>query len=45
MGIYCDCDDYKVNPKNHKELKASALNFLGLFAMLSALFIMGRREE
>jgi hypothetical protein len=44
-GIYCECDDYLVHPENHSELKASALNFLGLLAMVSALFFVGRRED
>ena len=45
MGIYCDCDDYQVHPDEYKELKMPALNFLGLLAMISAIFIMARRED
>jgi len=47
MGIYCDCDDYKIHPENHKELKMPALNLLGLLAMVSALYfvVVARRRE
>ena len=45
VGIYCDCDDYKVNPQNHKKLKMPALNIAGLLVMLLAVFILVRREE
>jgi len=45
LGIYCDCDDYKVNPQNHKELKASALNIFTLLTMFSSLFLLARRED
>ena len=47
MGIYCDCDDYKIHPENHRELKMPALNLLGLLAMVSALYfiIVARRKE
>ena len=44
-GIYCECDDYKVNTNDYKDLKASALNVLGLIAMLMAVFILARRED
>ena len=45
LGIYCDCDDYLVNPDEHKELTMPALNILGLIAMISAVFVLVRREE
>ncbi len=39
-GIYCECDDYKVHPENHRKLKAPALNVYGaLLAMLTLLSI------
>jgi len=44
-GIYCDCDDYLVHPEEHKELKMPAMNILGLVAMLTALFMIVRRED
>ena len=45
MGIYCDCDDYQVNPEGYKELKMPALNVLGLLAMVTAVFVLVRRED
>ena len=45
MGIYCDCDDYLVNPDEYNELKASTFNTLGLLAMLTTLFILAKRED
>ena len=45
LGIYCDCDDYKVNPQNHKELKAPALGIFGLFIMIFTLFTIARKER
>ena len=45
VGIYCDCDDYKVHPDEHEELKMPALNVLGLLAMLTAVFVLVRRED
>ena len=45
MGIYCDCDDYIVHPDEYHELKMPALNILGLLAMLTAVFILVRREN
>ena len=44
-GIYCNCDDYKVNPQNHESLSAPAFNVLGLVAMLTAVFVLVRRED
>ena len=45
VGIYCDCDDYKIHPQNHKKLKMPALNLAGLLVMLLAVFILVRRKE
>ena len=45
LGIYCDCDDYKVHPEEHKKLGAPALNILGLLAMVTAVFVLVRRED
>ena len=44
-GIYCNCDDYKVHPENHKKLKASALSIAGLFMMIATIFVVVRRED
>ena len=39
IGIYCECDDYKANPQNHKKLKASALNIYGTLLSIIAMLI------
>ncbi len=44
-GIYCECDDYKVNPQEHKSLKASALDIAGIILMLTTIGLFARRRE
>ncbi len=36
-GVYCECDDYKVNPQNYKKVSAS-VSFNGALALL--LFVL-----
>ena len=45
MGIYCSCDDYKVHPEKYKKLSAPTLNIVGLLVMLTAVFVLVRRED
>jgi len=45
VGIYCDCDDYKVNPDQHKDLKMPAFNIAGVLVMILAIFTIARRED
>ena len=45
LGIYCDCDDYKVHPNNYKELKAPAVSLFGFALMITALIILARSKE
>ena len=37
-GIYCECDDFKVHPKNYKKLKATSFSIETIFGML--LFVI-----
>ena len=45
LGIYCDCDDYKVHPENYKELKAPAVSVFGFALMITALLILAKSKE
>jgi len=41
MGIYCDCDDYKVNPV---ESSSASFNLLAGLFMISFIFYLVRKE-
>ena len=45
VGIYCECDDYKVHPDRIKSISAPALNILGALVMLIAIFTVARKED
>ena len=45
IGIYCECDDYKVHPNEFHELKMPAISILGIVAMITALLVLVRRED
>ena len=42
VGIYCDCDDYKVHPKKSS---GSALNFIGLLIMMFVTIGLVRKRK
>jgi len=44
MGLYCECDDYKVHPEKYKKVSANALNLLGLLASFTLLIFAARRR-
>ncbi len=45
-GIYCDCDDYKVNPKNYNSSGAPALSIYGaLVSIVNLLLLVFKRRE
>jgi len=45
LGIYCECDDWEVNPQNYEEVKAPSINFAGALAILTVLILMVRRRD
>jgi hypothetical protein len=48
IGIYCECNDYSVNPQEHKELSAPAFNLFGLVALLLSFTLLSnfaRKEK
>ena len=46
VGIYCECDDYKVNAQKYKSSGAPALSVLGgLFVIITLGLFATRREE
>jgi hypothetical protein len=45
LGIYCECDDWEVQPQEYKPLKAPALNFAGALAILAVLMLLARRRD
>ncbi len=45
FGIYCECNDYTINPQNHKELKAPTLNILGVLSVLLSLIVIMKTKR
>jgi len=45
-GIYCECDDYKVNPDSKtKSSSAPVLNIFGLLLFISSIVLIARKED
>ena len=44
-GIYCECDDYKVHPKNYKKVSAPSFSFVGFAMAFFAIFLLATRRE
>jgi len=44
-GIYCECDDYKVHPKNYKKVNAPSFSFVGFAMAFFAIFLLATRRE
>jgi len=45
MGIICDCESYKLNPEDTKELSASALNVVGAFVSFFIFSLLARKRR
>ena len=46
LGIYCDCEDFKVHPEKYKDVKAPALNAIGaILTFIVLLLITFRKKE
>ncbi|NPA27497.1 MAG: hypothetical protein GXN91_00400, partial [Epsilonproteobacteria bacterium] len=45
LGIYCECDDYLVNPQDYKEVEAPSMNIYMIGVFLIGIGILFRRKE
>jgi len=45
LGIYCDCNDYKVNSDEYKEVSASSFSIFSSFFALMFIVILAYRKE